>query len=142
MDTGDICADDIIRAMVGRELGNLYPTKSSCIAADDPVLEVNGLTGSIFREVSFALRRGILGLPGWWARDGARLCAVCAPLIPSVPAGSAQRQALCLHTYRDAVMASVTDRGPQNPGPVSEMSIKTISSAKYEGVLAFGWTTS
>ena len=58
MDTGDICADDIIRAMVGRELGNLYPTKSSCIAADDPVLEVNGLTGSIFREVSFALRRG------------------------------------------------------------------------------------
>ena len=46
MDTGDICADDIIRAMVGRELGNLYPTKSSCIAADDPVLEVNGLTGS------------------------------------------------------------------------------------------------
>mgnify|MGYP000647594039 CR=1 FL=1 len=87
MDTGDICADDIIRAMVGRELGNLYPTKSSCIAADDPVLEVNGLTGSIFREVSFALRRGeILVLPGWWARDGARLCAVCAPLIPSVPA--------------------------------------------------------
>ena len=87
MDTGDICADDIIRAMVGRELGNLYPTKSSCIAADDPVLEVNGLTGSIFREVSLPCGGGRSWvLPGWWARDGARLCAVCAPLIPSVPA--------------------------------------------------------
>ena len=35
----------------------------------------------------FCLRRGeILGFAGLVARDGARLCAVCAPLIPSVPA--------------------------------------------------------
>ena len=86
MDTGDICADDIIRAMVGRELGNLYPraavsqrtirfwrsTASPAVSSAKSVLPCGGGRSWV--------------LPGWWARDGARLCAVCAPLIPSVPA--------------------------------------------------------
>lgn len=68
MDTGDICADDIIRAMVGRELGNLYPTKSSCIAADDPVLEVNGLTRQYLPRSQFCPAAG--GDPGFCRAGG------------------------------------------------------------------------
>ena len=139
MDTGDICADDIIRAMVGRELGNLYPTKSSCIAADDPVLEVNGLTGSIFREVSFALRRGeILGFAGL---VGAGRSEVMRGLCAIDPIRSGQvvlnGRPCAFHTYRDAVDAGICylteDRKTQ--GLFLEMSIKNnMSSANMKGV--------
>ena len=139
MDTGDICADDIIRAMVGRELGNLYPTKSSCIAADDPVLEVNGLTGSIFREVSFALRRGeSLGFAGL---VGAGRSEVMRGLCAIDPIRSGQvvlnGRPCAFHTYRDAVDAGICylteDRKIQ--GLFLEMSIKNnMSSANMKGV--------
>ena len=139
MDTGDICADDIIRAMVGRELGNLYPTKSSCIAADDPVLEVNGLTGSIFRGVSFALRRGeILGFAGL---VGAGRSEVMRGLCAIDPIRSGQvvlnGRPCAFHTYRDAVDAGICylteDRKTQ--GLFLEMSIKNnMSSANMKGV--------
>ena len=40
MNVPEINADDIIRAMVGRELGNLYPPKSSCIDKTTELLKV------------------------------------------------------------------------------------------------------
>jgi rhamnose transport system ATP-binding protein len=54
----------LIRHMVGRELGELFPKEAAEIG--DPVLEVRGLTrDGVFRDVSFSLRRGeILGLAG------------------------------------------------------------------------------
>jgi rhamnose transport system ATP-binding protein len=54
----------LIRHMVGRELGELFPKEAAEIGA--PVLEVRGLTREgVFRDVSFSLRRGeILGLAG------------------------------------------------------------------------------
>jgi len=54
----------LIRHMVGRELGDLFPKESAEIG--DPLLEVRGLTREgVFWDVSFALRRGeILGLAG------------------------------------------------------------------------------
>ena len=54
----------LIRHMVGRELGELFPKEEAEIGA--PVLEVRGLTREgVFRDVSFSLRRGeILGLAG------------------------------------------------------------------------------
>jgi rhamnose transport system ATP-binding protein len=54
----------LIRHMVGRELGELFPKEEAEIGL--PVLEVRGLTREgVFRDVSFALRRGeILGLAG------------------------------------------------------------------------------
>jgi ribose transport system ATP-binding protein len=60
----DIQPDDVIRMMVGRELGNIYPPKSIEIGA--PMLEVNNLRllGSSVRN-SFQLRKGeILGFSG------------------------------------------------------------------------------
>jgi rhamnose transport system ATP-binding protein len=54
----------LIRHMVGRELGELFPKEDAEIGG--PLLEVRGLTRQgIFRDISFILRRGeILGLAG------------------------------------------------------------------------------
>lgn len=65
MDTKDITGEDIIKAMVGRELGDLYPAKSSHIDEQDEVLRVEGLSGEKFENISFCLHRGeILGFAG------------------------------------------------------------------------------
>jgi ribose transport system ATP-binding protein len=55
----------LIRSMIGRDLKQLYPTRSAPPHAD-PVLEVKGLSQpGIIENVSFAIRRGeILGLFG------------------------------------------------------------------------------
>jgi rhamnose transport system ATP-binding protein len=54
----------LIRHMVGRELGELFPKEHADIGA--PLLEVRGLARQgVFEDVSFTLRRGeILGLAG------------------------------------------------------------------------------
>jgi rhamnose transport system ATP-binding protein len=61
---GELDAATLIRHMVGRELGDLFPKETAEIG--DPLLEVRGLTREgVFRDVSFALRRGeIVGLAG------------------------------------------------------------------------------
>jgi rhamnose transport system ATP-binding protein len=61
---GELDAAKLIRHMVGRELGDLFPKEAAEIG--DPLLEVRGLTREgVFRDVSFALRRGeIVGLAG------------------------------------------------------------------------------
>jgi rhamnose transport system ATP-binding protein len=61
---GELDAANLIRHMVGRELGELFPKQDAEVG--DPVLEVRGLTREgVFRDVSFVLRSGeILGLAG------------------------------------------------------------------------------
>jgi rhamnose transport system ATP-binding protein len=60
----ELDASKLIRHMVGRELGELFPKESAEIG--EPLLEVRGLTRqAVFRDISFTLRRGeILGLAG------------------------------------------------------------------------------
>ncbi len=60
----DDSAEDIIKAMVGRELGQLYPNRTH--AAGEPLLSVRGLSdGNRFFDVDLTLRRGeILGIAG------------------------------------------------------------------------------
>jgi ribose transport system ATP-binding protein len=65
MNVGEINADDVISTMVGREISNLYPPKSSHIDADAELLKVEHLSGNGFTDISFSLRRGeILGFAG------------------------------------------------------------------------------
>jgi ribose transport system ATP-binding protein len=55
----------LISLMVGRPLLNQYPPKLPVPSDSPPVLEVEGLQGGKFRNVSMVLRRGeILGLAG------------------------------------------------------------------------------
>jgi rhamnose transport system ATP-binding protein len=63
-DMSDVTTEDLIRMMVGRTLGELFPKQA--VEAGEVVLEVEGLAreGS-FSGVSFQLRRGeILGMSG------------------------------------------------------------------------------
>lgn len=61
----ELSTDDIIRMMVGREMGQIFERRSTP-PADEVVLEVRGLgRGERVRDVSFALRKGeILGVAG------------------------------------------------------------------------------
>jgi ABC-type sugar transport system ATPase subunit len=62
--TAEVSADDVVRMMVGRELGTGYPQRDSEIR--NVALRVEGLTREPrFRNVSFELRAGeILGVAG------------------------------------------------------------------------------
>lgn len=55
---------DIVRLMVGREVGNLFPKQPAVIG--DPVLEVRGLTQpGVFHDITFTVRSGeIVALAG------------------------------------------------------------------------------
>jgi len=65
MNISEITHEDVIRAMVGRDLGELYPPKSSKIEEDNYILKVENLSGNGFENVSFTLKKGeILGFAG------------------------------------------------------------------------------
>ena len=60
---GEMTIDGMIRLMVGRDLTDRFPEKSN--NPGDVLLKVEGLSSSVFRNVSFELRRGeILGIAG------------------------------------------------------------------------------
>jgi ribose transport system ATP-binding protein len=57
---------ELIRMMIGRDLGQLFPERGSSVRADEPVLQVEALgDGERFADVSFSVNRGeIVGLSG------------------------------------------------------------------------------
>ncbi len=63
MNTCDTNEDEMVEAMVGREISDMYPKEATTIG--DVVLEVKGLACSLAKNVSFQVRAGeILGLFG------------------------------------------------------------------------------
>ena len=69
MDIKDTTPEEVVRKMVGRELGDLYPEKATVdYETTKTFLEVNGLTdgaGKKFRDINFSLYEGeILGIAG------------------------------------------------------------------------------
>jgi len=66
LNTGTVTKNDIIKMMVGREIGHIYKDRNDMISADEFVLEVNNLSrDKEFSNISFKLRKGeILGFSG------------------------------------------------------------------------------
>lgn len=61
--TADLDADTIVSSMVGRTIEDIFPKRE--VPIGEVILEVEGLSGGRFREVSFNLRAGeILGVSG------------------------------------------------------------------------------
>jgi ribose transport system ATP-binding protein len=60
----DIKPDDVVRMMVGRELGDLYSKKA--VPQNERVLEIRGLSsGNQLKNISFHLKKGeVLGISG------------------------------------------------------------------------------
>jgi ribose transport system ATP-binding protein len=144
MDTNSISSDDIIKAMVGRDLGSLYPPKSSHIDENDEVLKVEQLSGGVFQNISFSLYRGeILGFAGLVGAGRSEvmkgLCAI-DPVSSGEVTLNGEKQSF--HSYRDAVKAGICylteDR--KNQGLFLEMNIKNnMSSANMKAVSHGFW---
>lgn len=66
VETKNTNSDQIISAMVGKEVKKLYPNKSSCIREEEEILKVEHFTRlPEFKEIGFSVRKGeILGLCG------------------------------------------------------------------------------
>lgn len=66
MPIGEIDTPGLIRMMVGREMGKLYPPKAKPEQIGETVLEVKGFgCKGVFHDVSFTLRKGeVLGFAG------------------------------------------------------------------------------
>jgi len=63
LNTRDATEDDIVRMMVGRDLGQYYPDAGR--PTDECLFEVRNLSGRNFRDISFRLYRGeVLGMAG------------------------------------------------------------------------------
>ncbi|MFN8196477.1 MAG: ATP-binding cassette domain-containing protein [Nocardioidaceae bacterium] len=61
----DFTADEIVELIIGRSLETTFPPKAESSVDDAPVLEVRGLSGAGFADVSFAVHPGeIVGLAG------------------------------------------------------------------------------
>lgn len=144
MNVPEIHADDIIRAMVGRELGNLYPPKSCCIDKTTELLKVENLSGKIFGDVSFELYKGeILGFAGLVGAGRSEIMtALCG--IDKKTSGTVwvNGEKQTFKNYRDAVNQGVCylteDRKKQ--GLYLDMSIKSnMASANLKAVSKGIW---
>jgi ribose transport system ATP-binding protein len=76
-------AEKLIRMMVGRRLSEQYPKRE--VALGEPVLEVENLSATRLRDISFALHRGeILGIFGLMGAGQADLARALFGLEPKV----------------------------------------------------------
>jgi len=63
MDTKDATKDELIKLMIGRELGDQYPEQNTQVG--EPILKLENLTNKNVDDVSFELKEGeILGVAG------------------------------------------------------------------------------
>lgn len=77
-------ADSLVTAMLGRELGTLFPDRQVPTGTEEPVLEVLGLDApGLAAPVSFTVRRGeILGITGQIGSGASETLAALAGMIP------------------------------------------------------------
>jgi len=83
-DHGDVAAADMVEAMVGRELKDIYPEVAP--DPDEPLLEVRNLTApGKFEDVSFTLHKGeVLGIAGLVGAGRTELVNAIGGAVPAV----------------------------------------------------------
>lgn len=135
--------DDLIKAMVGRELTDFYPTRNPELGA--PALAAHDLSdGAHFRGVDFTLQRGeILGIAGLIGSGREELVDALYGLR-KIKAGGLELggKALKLASPADAVSNGVVlvPRDRRHDGLVLSMSVmENINLASLEEVSTFGW---
>jgi ribose transport system ATP-binding protein len=109
MDTDKISANDVILAMVGRDITHLYPPKSSGVDEKTELLKVEGLSGMKFKDVAFSLRKGeILGFAGLVGAGRSEIMRGLCALDPiSGGTVSVGGEAKKFRHYRDAISSGI-----------------------------------
>jgi ribose transport system ATP-binding protein len=141
MKTADTNLKDLVKLMVGRELKETYPVRSSCIS-DEVLLEVENLSGNGVQDISFKIRKGeVLGLAGLIGAGRTEL----AQLLFGVKRRTAGRIVLhgkevCPRLPKEAIASGIAlvpeDRKKQ--GALLEVDIKgNISMAILERISRF-----
>ena len=98
--------DELVRRMVGRDLGNYYPPRATLPEAPETLLQVDDIAdGERVQGISFALRRGeILGIAGLMGAGRSELAETVCGLRParrgSVRLGG---KTLAIRKYADAL---------------------------------------
>lgn len=65
VNTADVTAHELVRYMVGRDLGDIYDRLDRCEQIGKPLLEVKNLNNKVLKDVSFTLHEGeVLGFAG------------------------------------------------------------------------------
>ncbi|MDR1138139.1 MAG: sugar ABC transporter ATP-binding protein [Synergistaceae bacterium] len=136
--TGDVTSEQVVRMMVGRNIENMYPPKSTGIS--DVILKVEGLNSkNMFMDISFSLKKGEIlgfyGLVGAGRTETMRaLCGIdsCDGKDVEFYGGKVENNA-----YRDSIDRGIVyiteDRKSQ--GLFLKMSVENnISAAKIENI--------
>lgn len=102
--------DELVRRMVGRDLGNYYPPKQTVPESSGPVLEVTDIAdGERVHGISFALKRGeILGIAGLMGAGRSELAETICGLRPA-RRGTVRLagKALTIRKYSDALREGI-----------------------------------
>ncbi len=104
----DVTMNDVVQMMIGREIGERYPRRTSDIGGE--VLRVEGLTdGRTFHDVSFSVRAGeVLGVAGLM---GAGRTEIMQALFGNLPVTggrvSINGQAVRIRSPRQAIAAGM-----------------------------------
>ncbi len=105
----DINMDDIVRMMIGREIGERYPKREN-VKIGDEVISVEGLTkGKVFQNVNFGVRAGeVLGVSGLM---GAGRTEIMHAIFGNLPYDSGRilinGEAVQIKCARDAINAGI-----------------------------------
>jgi ribose transport system ATP-binding protein len=109
-DIDELTPDALVRAMVGRDLGQYYPDKAAPGAAGETLLQVHDLgDGERVHGISFALRRGeILGIAGLMGAGRSELAETLCGLRRARQGQVRLRgEALKIGSYADALRHGV-----------------------------------
>lgn len=141
-DSADVPVRSIVEAMVGRSLERMFPAIPE--PGEETVLEVKGLSGGAFRDVSFAVKKGeIFGIAGLMGAGRTELVRAMTGADP-ISAGEVRLEgrAITPRNPQEAIRAGMVlvpeDRKLQ--GLVLDHSIaENIAYANLDAVAAKGW---
>jgi ribose transport system ATP-binding protein len=144
-DIDELTPDALVRAMVGRDLGQYYPDKASADATHETLLQVQDLgDGERVHGISFELRRGeILGIAGLMGAGRSELAETLCGLRRARQGEVRLRgEALDIRSYADALrhgMAYLSE-DRKSAGVFLELPIsQNVSSMALQRVSARGW---
>ncbi|MDR6887555.1 MULTISPECIES: sugar ABC transporter ATP-binding protein [Variovorax] len=138
-----LTADELVRRMVGRELGNYYPPKQPSADSSAPVLDVAGIgDGERVHGISFELKRGeILGIAGLMGAGRSELAETLCGLRPATQ-GTVRLngKALSIRKYSDALHEGIAYLSEDRKAAgvyldlpiaqnISSMALRRVSSA-------------